>query len=131
MGLTNRITVLVATLLLASCATTQYMVNTNFHAHLEKGMTKQEFLDGWYGETIKILGGNVNLSSRYFTIGNDDWEVWIFGVYEHSSVRRGAARIDHKEYVAFKNGKIEEWGVGSLPVSLKGDPSLIHVESGG
>jgi hypothetical protein len=106
------------------------MIATNFHQVLTKDMTKEQFNISWEQPTIKILKGNLQVSSRRFTVGEDQWEILIYNVYEYGSVKANRPRIDHKEYVAFRNGLLEEWGVGTLPVALQGKPEIIHVEPG-
>jgi hypothetical protein len=115
--------------LLSGCSSTYYLVNTNYSS-LYKGMTKEQFIVSWVQPTLKQVKGNLQGSSRQFTIGNDQWEVLIYSVYEFGSVRNGNPQVDHKEYIAFRNGRLEEWGLGTLPMSLQGNPNVIHVESG-
>lgn len=124
----KRILALFGALLISAC--THYMVATNFHDQLHKGMTKQDFMDTWQSKNKNIVGGAAPTSSRNFTTGKDNWEILIYTVYEYASVKAGYPSVDHKEYVAFKNGLLEEWGVGTLPVSLKNDPAVIHLETG-
>ena len=93
-------------------------------------MTKEQFFASWEQPSRKALRGNMQVSSRNFLIKNDQWEILIYNVYEHGSVVSNYPRVDHKEYVAFRNNRLEEWGVGTLPISLKGNPEVIHVESG-
>ena len=129
MPMLRKISVLIAILILGAC-TQHYMIATNFHDHLRKGMTKQQFMEVWQNKNKNIVGGGCPTSSRNFTIGKDNWEILIYSVYEYSSVMHGNPRIDHHEYVAFKNGFLVEWGPGTIPLSLKTDPSVIHLESG-
>jgi hypothetical protein len=35
--------------------------------------------------------------------------------------------FDHQEYVAIKNGLVEEWGTGTLPITLRQNPSQIDL----
>ena len=120
--------VLIGTVMLSAC--TQYMTATNFHSSLNKGITKQQFMDAWQSKNKEVIGGDMPASSRSFTTGNDNWEILIYNVYEYASVKAGYPKVDHKEYVAFKNGLLEEWGIGTLPLSLKNDPEVIHLETG-
>lgn len=124
----RKISVLIVTLILGAC--THYLIATNFHDHLHKGMTKQQFMEAWQNKNKNIVGGSAPTSSRNFTSDKDNWEILIYSVYEYSSVKAGNPQIDHKEYVAFKNGLLEEWGPGTIPLSLKTDPAVIHLESG-
>ncbi len=110
------------------CACAHYMVATNFH-QLHEGMTKQQFMETWQSKNKNVVGGDAPTSSRNFSTGSDNWDILIYSVYEYASVKAGSPRVDHKEYVAFKNGILEEWGVGTLPLSLKNDPAVIHVEA--
>jgi len=86
-------------------------------------------MEAWQSKNKDIIGGAAPTSSRSFTTGNDNWEILIYSVYEYASVKAGNPRVDHKEYVAFKNGLLEEWGMGTLPLSLKADPTVIHLET--
>ena len=128
-NMNKNIVIAILTVLLASCAT-QYMISTNFHQSLAKGMTKEQFDASWVQPTNKNLKGNMQVSSRRFTVGDDQWEILIYNVYEYASVRANHPKVDHKEYVAFRNGFLEEWGMGTLPVVLQGKPEIIHIESG-
>jgi hypothetical protein len=123
-----RIIPFLAIFILAGCAT-QFLVATNFHDHLQTGMTKAEFIDAWQSKNPNIIGATPT-SSRRFTHDGENWEILIYSVYEYGSIRAGRPSVDHKEYVAFRNGILEEWGVGTLPLSLQGSPTVIHVESG-
>jgi hypothetical protein len=114
--------------LLTGCADT-YLIATNFQDSLHQGMKKEEFINAWQSKNRKMIGATPT-SSRTFSHNNDRWEVLIYSVYEYGSVRAGSPKVDHKEYVAFKNGLLEEWGSGTLPLSLQADPTVIHVESG-
>jgi len=128
MPMLRKISVLLVALILGAC--TQYMIATNFHDHLHKGMTKQQFIEAWQSKNKSVVGGSAPTAARNFTSGKDNWEILIYSVYEYSSVESGSPRVDHKEYVGFKNGFLEEWGVGTIPLSLKADPAIIHLETG-
>jgi hypothetical protein len=123
----KKILILIASLILSACA--QYLLATNFDK-LHKGMTKQEFIDTWQNKNKKIIGGGTPTSSSKYTKGKDGWEILIYSVYKRASAEYGLAVVDHKEYVAFKNGLLEEWGVGTIPHSLKDDSSEIHFKPG-
>ena len=103
-----------------ACATSKtqatHRTATNFHL-LEQGMTKQQFQERF---------GSPNKSHSYKN-GDDVWEVWVFEVYKFKQETQyvqglgnsqgfnmpvSTPYIDHYEYVAFKNGRIEEWGQG-------------------
>ncbi len=120
--------IIVITIFLASCA--QYMVATNFHEALNEGMTKDQFNKTWLQPMREALSGNLQVSSRSFVLGDDQWEILIFNIYEYGSVKSGYPRVDHKEYAAFRNDLLKEWGVGTIPMSLQGNPEVIHIESG-
>ncbi len=123
------IPLVIITMILASCST-QYMLATNFHETLRKGMTKNQFNKAWSQPTRQVLNGNLQVSSRNFELNGDQWEILIYNVYEYGSVKSNYPRVDHKEYAAFRNGLLEEWGVGTIPMTLQGNPEVIHVESG-
>jgi hypothetical protein len=72
-------------------------------------------------------------SSQIVQLGDDVWEVWVYqfdpsayvngGDWEsQSSQSHGGVRLSsgwgHQEYVAFRNGRLESWGRGSLPGAL-------------
>ena len=118
----------VAALVFNAC-NAQYMITTNLHDHLRKGMTKQQFMEAWQRKNKDLIAGSAPTASRNFTTRNDNWEILIYSVYEYASVRAGRAIVDHKEYVAFRNGFLEEWGAGTLQLSLENDPAVIHLES--
>jgi len=112
--------------LLVAC--THYMTATNFHSSLKKGMSREAFMAAWQEKSAAIVGGSPS-SSRAFTLDGDAWEVLIYSVYEPASVSAGYPRVGHREFVAFKNGRLEEWGVGTLPLSLKTNPTVVNFES--
>lgn len=97
---------------------TQYMIRTNFHT-LYKGMSKEAFINGWQKNSneLGIVGTNP-VTSKSLYVEGDNWEIWIYEVYNEVSVNAGFPRIDHYEFVAFKNGYLEEWGLGIMPSSL-------------
>lgn len=107
------ILVIFAMLFLASC--TSYRTATSFHL-LNRGMSKQQFVE-WAGlNNSKKYVGKQPVSSKSFRHGNDVWEVWVFEVYKFYGDR---AIVDHREHVAFKNGRLEEWGTGELPITIR------------
>lgn len=118
-------------LLMQSCASTSYRTSTDFYL-LRRGMTKQQFVD-WQvnyfnpkdGRTIK--GGKPSYS-KTFKYGNDVWEVWIFEVYDCTSYPSLGCVVDHKEHIAFKNGIVEEWGTGELPITIKQNPNKFQYD---
>lgn len=122
----RKLSVLILVVFLYGC--THYMIATNFHDKLQKGMTKQQFIEAWQSKNKNIIGGSAPTAARNFTSGKVNWEILIYSVYEHSSVVSGNPKVDHKEYVAFRNGLLEEWGVGTIPLSLSSDPAVVHIE---
>jgi hypothetical protein len=97
-------------LLITGC--TSYRVSTGFY-NLTRGMTKQQFIE-WSGLYIgKNYVGKHPVTTRNFKIGDDVWEVWIFNVYRCPA----DCWWDHNEFVAFKNGRLDEWGVGDMPIA--------------
>ncbi len=119
-----RCCLLLCLLCLSGCA--HYMVATNFHT-LQRGMTKQQFLNGWQANSENFIGGTPS-SSRGFRLGDDLWEVWIYNVYNLSSVKGDVPYVDHQEHIAFKNGLLEEWGPGTLPITIRENPNKIEVD---
>ena len=85
-------------------------------------------------------------SSQKFQLGDDVWEVWVYSFdseYQSTGGSWGSESPEnavndlsgsatggsHQEYVAFRNGRLESWGRGSLPGVLKGrtnDPSRLR-----
>ena len=99
------------------CFFIRYVVDTNFH-QLEYGMTKAEFENSW-GESAEHLRGGTPVSSRMIRKGPYIWEVWVYEVYGDVAFWSGLRFVHHEEYVAFKNGRLEEWGRGSGPIELQ------------
>jgi hypothetical protein len=122
----------IASIVFTSCTTTRggagttYRTTTNFYL-LRQGTTKQEF-EYWLG----LNDGNDYVGKRpaksySYKSGDDVWEVWVFEVYKFRQEIQyvpgygsgsgfdmpvNVPYVDHYEYVAFKNDKIEEWGQG-------------------
>ncbi|MCX6300959.1 MAG: hypothetical protein NTW82_02135 [Bacteroidia bacterium] len=116
------------TLLLSSCVT-YYRVATDFY-NLRRGMTKQQFISwvqpSFIGENGKPMVGGRPSTTKTFKYGQDVWEVWVFDVYTPVMNNFGgvaACVFDHQEYVAFKNDLVEEWGTGSLPITIRQNPT--------
>jgi hypothetical protein len=114
-----------ATFLSSGC--TQYMIGTNFHM-LQRGMTKAEFMHAWGEPAQKKFGvGGNPAASRTFRVGADIWEVWVYNIYNANSIINDNPFVDHREHVAFKNGLLEEWGPGTIPITLRENPNRIDV----
>lgn len=103
-------------ILSTGCA--QYMIRTNFYT-LYKGMSKEAFINGWQKNSneLDIIGTNP-VMSKSLDVEGDKWEIWIYEVYNEVSVNAGFPRVDHYEFVAFKNEYLEEWGVGTMPLTI-------------
>jgi hypothetical protein len=128
---------LVSLLTVMSCSSGPYMGLHDRCArsdcyNFQRGLTQQEFL----GQRNPDDG---HRSSTYRK-GDDVWDVWVYVVSEtigSSAVSTPPAvdppatlsYADHEEYVAFKNGRLEEWGRGTLPRVLKNDPHRVAVQS--
>jgi hypothetical protein len=96
---------------------------------LQRGITKAQFVNSWQAQTqTKIAVGGTPSASRMFRLGTDVWEVWVYDIYNPQSVRSGLPFVDHQEHVAFKNGLLEEWGIGSLPITLQENPNKIGID---
>jgi hypothetical protein len=109
----------------SSCGTgTFYRSSTNFYL-LQRGMTKQQFIEwsGMYDGEDYI--GKRPASSKSFKYGNDVWEVWVFKVYRCGEYN---CYVDHFEHVAFKNSKLEEWGTGELPITIRQNPNQFQYD---
>jgi hypothetical protein len=117
-------------LLMQACSPTMYIVNTNFYA-LNRGMTKQQFIT-WKGMNgqgdKKPAVGTFPTSSKTFKHGSDVWEVWVFNVYDCKSYPSLGCVVDHVEHVAFKNGILEEWGTGELPITIRQNPNQFQYD---
>jgi len=114
----NRIlTILIAALTFTACEGPKYVGATNFYT-LGKGMTEQRFID-WKKQDNGIIGG-APTSVKMFDYAGDTWKVYVFDVYKMSGTY---AYVDHQEYVAFKNGLLEEYGTGELPLTLRQNPN--------
>jgi hypothetical protein len=88
-------------------------------------MTKQEFIN-WAGlYEGKDYIGKRPVSSKSFKHGNDVWEVWVFEVYKFYE---DLVFVHHYEHVAFKNGRIEEWGTGELPITIRQNPNQFQYD---
>lgn len=113
--------VILLLLIISVYGCTQYVIRTNFHT-LTKGMSKEAFINGWQAKTSKTgaIGSNP-VMSKSIEVEGDNWEIWIYEVYNEVSVNAGYPRTDHYEFVAFKNGYLEEWGIGTMPSSLSQD----------
>jgi len=117
-------------LIIQACSPTQYIVRTNFYG-LNRGMTKQAFMT-WKGmnkqTSEKPAVGTYPISSKTFKHGNDLWEVWVFQVYDCTSYPSLGCVKDHVEHVAFKNGYLEEWGTGTLPITIRQNPNQFQYD---
>jgi hypothetical protein len=114
---------LMLVLALARCET--FLINTNFY-QLHRGISKQEFIDSWqHGSDAKNMTGGRPAASQAFRVGPDFWEVWVYNVYRIAP--NGDGVVDHQEYVAFKDDRLEEWGIGTLPLTLRDNPNRVDV----
>jgi serine protease Do len=82
-------------------------------------MSKEAFINGWQKNSneLDIIGTNP-VMSKSLDVEGDKWEIWIYEVYNEVSVNAGFPRVDHYEFVAFKNEYLEEWGVGTMPLTI-------------
>ena len=111
----NLVLILSVALIMASCTGPKYVTQTHFYT-LEKGITEKQF--------VSHLGGYVPTSTKMFSHGGYDWKVYVFAVHNVGYI---SATIDHYEYVAFKNGLMEEYGTGTLPIALRQNPNSYDV----
>jgi hypothetical protein len=143
-----------AGLSVTSCSTTSVFMELNACNcfTLRQGITPEQF-EGPDGRTHSWLGPSRQpqpQSTQKFKVGDDVWEVWVYGFeseYENTGGSWASESLEnamndlhgsltsssHQEYVAFRNGLIEEWGWGSLPRALKDSPIVSqgsHVEGG-
>ena len=119
--------VILTMILLASCAT--YRTSTNFFT-LERGITKVQFINwskpSWTNKNGRPIQGGKPLYTKMFKHRNDIWEVWVFKVYEYSPI--SGYGFDHYEHVAFRNNKLEEWGTGKLPITIRQNPNQFQYD---
>lgn len=119
--------------LISSCVT-YYRTSTDFY-ELQRGMTKQQFINwvqpSYTDNNGRPINGGKPVETKTFKYGEDVWEVWVFDVYRpllNSFGNPAGITYDHKEYIAFKNGLVEEWGTGTLPITIRQNPNQINVD---
>ena len=128
----KKLTVIILTaLLMTACATsTYYRTSTGFY-YLHRGMTKSQFIawskPGWTDKHGKPVVGGKPDNTKMFKHGNDIWEVWVFKVYSPGELS-GHMFFDHYEHIAFKNDKVEEWGTGQLPLTIRQNPNQFQYD---
>ncbi|MDP0492513.1 MAG: hypothetical protein Q7Q71_15815 [Verrucomicrobiota bacterium JB023] len=74
-------------------------------------MTKAEFIEVWQSKSPDPD------STELIKSKGSIWEVRAYRIYRSSN---GIPVVSHIEYVALKDGKVEEWGRGTLPRALRG-----------
>jgi hypothetical protein len=109
--------------LLTSCSGSKYLTDSNFYK-LSKGMTESEFLEWIKPNRIAVNGAPSSV--KMFSFRGDEWKVYCFDLY---SVNGSYASFNHREYAAFRNGRLEEYGEGSLPLTLRQNPSTYTIIS--
>lgn len=117
-------------LFMQACSPMFYRTATNFYA-LNRGMSKQQFMT-WYNmdeqKNGKPVQGARPANAKTFKHGDDVWEVWVFKVYDCTSYPSLGCVVDHVEHVAFKNGYLEEWGTGELPITIRQNPNQFEYD---
>lgn len=111
----------IAILIMTACEGTKYLVSSNFY-QLERGMTEKAFLE-WIKPNYVAANGHPS-STKLFTYGSDTWKVYTFDIYKISGTM---GYFDHREYVAFKNGRLEEYGTGDLPITIRQNPNSYNL----
>jgi hypothetical protein len=120
----KRIIIISVLLLTTGCA--QYLLRTGFY-NLSEGMSKQEYLNTFQAHFNQMgCTGCQPSSSRTLRVNGDMWEILVYELYDASSLQTGYPRVDHHEFVAFKNGKLAEWGNGNMPISIQQNPNIIN-----
>ena len=113
----NAIFVLLA-LVFSSCSSTTLanakIARTNFHQYLHVGMTTTEFQQVWQSKSPEPVSTDII---------NYKGDVWDIRVYELYRPVAGHLSYHHSEFVAFRNGKLSEWGTGTIPRALRGTGS--------
>ncbi len=87
------------------------MHRTNFQNYLRPGMTAAEFQEVWQSKSPQPV------STDYIQYNGDSWDIRVYEVHRLSN---GEFYVHHHEYVGFRNGKLAEWGLGTLPTPLRG-----------
>jgi hypothetical protein len=102
---------------------------------VRRGITPQQFLApektlSWFGPRAKPKPESI----QKFHLGDDIWEVWVYRLSSEMEIFQGGWGFEagpsasggphlsdesHQEFVAFRNGLLEDWGRGSLPGALK------------
>ena len=88
---------------------------------IRKGVTPQEF----FGRRSPVYPPDAS-----YRIDGNTWDVWVFdvGTTEPASIPTpddatstggGSFSTSHNEYVAFKDGRLEDWGWGKAPRVVK------------
>jgi len=105
---------------------------------VRQGVTPEQF-EGPDSRTHSWLGPSRKpqpQSTQKFRVGDDVWEVWVYGFESEyqstggdwaseasghgNGVGGSSMAVSHQEYVAFRNGLLDDWGRGTLPSALKG-----------
>jgi hypothetical protein len=124
------IIIIIIAFFMQSCSSTYYVTNSSFY-NLNRGMSKQEFRT-WKGMNNtgkkKPSVGTYPFSSKTFKHGENIWEVWVFQIYDCKSYPSLGCVKDHVEHVAFKNRKLEEWGTGTLPITIRQNPNQFQYD---
>jgi len=88
---------------------------------IRKGVTPQEF----FGRRSPVSRPDAT-----YEIAGDTWDVWVFQVSttepasipppdDATGTGGGSFTSSHNEYVAFRNGYLEDWGWGKVPRVVK------------
>ena len=132
------LTIAVAGLSVTGCSTSFLMqLNTCRCFVLQRGVTPQQFVAhkslSWFGPRTQPRPK----TSETYRLGDDQWEVWVYdfsseiiivgagGASQNPQAYTtggGTGYEEHNEYVAFRNGRLEEWGRGELPKALRRRP---------
>ena len=121
---------LTSLLFFSGCVTTdsvvknwRHLTDTYFDELLYVGMTEVEFEEQWVNRLSKMKSGPISgiSPSAVFNYYNkdDNYKINVYTVFEVPSNETinliGKVGPIRKEYVSFKNGSVNDWGVGLMP----------------
>jgi hypothetical protein len=126
-----------AAMIVTGCSTSLLMqLNACNCFVLRRGVTPEQFraaetkARSWFGPRAKPQPESI----QKFHLGDDLWEVWVYRFSSAMEIYQGGWGFEanpsggggpylsdesHQEFVAFRNGLLEDWGRGSLPAALK------------
>jgi hypothetical protein len=107
--------------LLSSCTGPKYLISSNFYK-LDKGMTEKAYLEWSKPNDIAINGRPANV--KLFSYNGSSYKVYVYEIYQINGTYAG---FDHFELVSFKDGLLDEYGVGQIPLTLRQNPNDYNI----